>query len=187
MSLLILGLLLFAGVHLIPSLAPGVKASALTKIGEGGYKGVFSLLLLASFALMIIGWQSAGAHRLYYPVTYFRQPGIALVVIAIGLLVVGSRNSRVRQSIRHPQLMGVFIWSAAHLVMNGDTRAVVLFLGLALWSFVEMRAISKREGDWVKAEIPALGAEVITIIIVAVLVSALLYGHPYFTGVQIIY
>lgn len=187
MSLLILGLLLFAGVHLIPSLAPGVKTSVQAKIGEGGYKGVFSLLLLASFALMISGWQSAGAHTLYYPITYFRQPGIALVIIAMGLLVVGSRNSRIRQSIRHPQLMAVFIWSAAHLAMNGDARSVVLFFSLALWSFVEMRVISKREGDWVKAEIPSTGAEVITVIIVVVLVAALLYGHPYFTGVQVIY
>ena len=187
MSFLILGVLLFAGVHLIPTLAPGLKANSLSRIGEGGYKGIFSLLLLASFALIIVGWRSAEPYTLYIPISYFRQPGIALVLIAMGLLVVGSRNSRIRQGIRHPQLTAVLIWSLAHLAMNGDSRSVVLFLGLAVWSFAEIRLISKREGEWVKSDIPPLGTEVITLIIVVLLCAALLYGHPYFSGMQVLY
>ncbi len=59
MTLLILGVLLFAGVHLVPALAPGLRAAWLGKMGEGGYKGTFSLLLVASFALMTFGWKTA--------------------------------------------------------------------------------------------------------------------------------
>ena len=59
MSMLVLGILLFAGVHFIPSLAPGLKSGAVEKMGENGYKGVFSLLLLSALALMIFGWRGA--------------------------------------------------------------------------------------------------------------------------------
>ncbi len=58
MALLSLGLLLFAAVHLLPSLAPDLKTAWYNKLGEGGYKGTFSLLLLLSFALIIVGWRS---------------------------------------------------------------------------------------------------------------------------------
>ena len=187
MALLILGILLFAGIHLIPSLAPGVKSAWHGKLGEGGYKGSFALLLLTSIVLMVAGWKSADPFALYMPVSQLRQPGIALVMIAIGLLVVGSRNSRIRQGVRHPQLTGVLIWALAHLVMNGDSRSVVLFSGMAIWSFVEIRAISKREGRWEKADIPSIGSEVITAIITIVLVTAFVFGHPYFAGIPVIY
>ena len=59
MALLVLGVLLFAAVHFIPSLAPGVKSAWQSRLGENGYKGLFSLLLLLAFGLMIGGWRSA--------------------------------------------------------------------------------------------------------------------------------
>jgi uncharacterized membrane protein len=76
MGLLLLGLLLFAGVHLVPSLAPSLKASWLGRFGEGGYKGSFSLLLLVSFALMIGGWRSIAPSSLYIP-----PPALHLVAL----------------------------------------------------------------------------------------------------------
>jgi len=187
MTFLILGVLLFASVHLMPSLAPGLKAAWLEKLGEGGYKGTFSILLLGSFVLMVYGWRSAEPSEVYMPILYLRQPGIALVMIAMGLLVVGSRNSRIRQGVRHPQLTAVLIWALAHLAMNGDSRSVVLFSGMAIWSFVEILSISKREGDWVKADVPSLGSELVTAVIVVVLVAVLVYAHPYIAGIPVIY
>ncbi len=187
MTLLILGILLFAGVHLVPALAPGVKSAWRGKLGEGGYKGSFALLLLASIVLMVTGWKNADPFTIYMPISQLRQPGIALAMIAVGLLVVGSRNSRIRQGVRHPQLTGVLIWSLAHLIMNGDSRSIVLFSGMAIWSFVEIITISKREGRWEKAEVPSIGSEVITAIITIVLVTALVFGHPYIAGIPVIY
>ena len=37
MVLLTLGVLLFAFVHFVPSLAPSLKAGALQRLGEGGF------------------------------------------------------------------------------------------------------------------------------------------------------
>ena len=185
MTLLIIGILLFAGVHLIPALAPGIKAAWLGKMGEGGYKGTFSLLLLASFILMTFGWKAVDPAVVYSPPMDIRQPAIALLILAFILLVVGSRNSRLRQWVRHPQLTGVLLWAVAHLLMNGDSRSLVLFSGIAIWSCVEMLVISKREGVWIKADVPSVGSEVVTVTIAIVAVIAVMFAHPYISGVAI--
>lgn len=187
MTLLILGILLFTGVHLSASLAPGLKSASQRRIGMAGYKSVFSLLLLASFYLIVTGWKSAEPHVIYWPVSTFRQPGIALVMIAMGLLLIGFRNSRIGQRVRHPQLTAVWLWALAHLAMNGDSRSIVLFSGMAVWSFVEIHTIGKREGDWIKADIPSLGAETVTAILIVLLVIATLYAHSHILGVQVLY
>ncbi len=186
MTLLILGVLLFAGVHLVPALAPGLRAAWLGKMGEGGYKGTFSLLLVASFALMTFGWKTAEATVLYSPSLALRQPGIALLILAFILLVAGSRNSRLRQWVRHPQLTGVLLWAVAHLLMNGDSRSLVLFSGMAIWSCVEIIAISKREGVWIKGDVPSIGADVLTVVIALVAVIAVMFAHPYISGVAVL-
>jgi uncharacterized membrane protein len=185
-ALLILGLFLFAAVHLVPSLATGVKASAVASMGENGYKGVFSLLLLASFGLMIAGWRSAEPVYLYSPPPALRLPAMGL--IALGFLVMGAsaRNSRIRRVIRHPQLTGVFLWAISHLVLNGDSRSVVLFGALAVWSVVEILAINRREGVWIKEPAPGWGAELVTLLIAVIIVAALAWAHPWLSGVAII-
>lgn len=185
MTLLLIGLLLFCAVHLVPSIAPALKASWLKKLGEGGYKGSFSLLLLAGIISMVLGWRSTLPEFIYLPSPDLRLPAVALVLVAFLMLVVGSRNSRIRQWVRHPQLTGVLLWALAHLLLNGDNRSVLLFSGLALWSFVEILVISKREGPWIKATIPSLGTEVATIVITAVVAGVLIFTHPYFTGMPV--
>jgi uncharacterized membrane protein len=185
MTFLAFGVLLFAFVHFIPSLAPSVKASALQKIGENGYKGVFSLLLLISIALIIFGWRSAEPSQIYYPPIGLHKIALGLVALAFLLMVVSSRNSRIRLYIRHPQLTGVAIWGGSHLLLNGSSRDIVLFGGIALWAVVEILAINKREGVWIKASPPSWGAEAITVLIAAVVIGAVIFIHPWLSGVSV--
>ena len=65
MTLLISGLFLWSAVHFVPSLAPGVKQAAVAKLGENGYKGIFTALMLVSLALIIFGWRGAVPEHLY--------------------------------------------------------------------------------------------------------------------------
>jgi uncharacterized membrane protein len=122
MLLLLLGVLLFAGVHFVPSLAPGLKRDAVAKMGENGYKGIFSLLLLTALALIIFGWRSTQPGFLYMPSPALHQPALAIMVLAFLLFVVSNRKSRLRQVVRHPQLTGVALWGIAHLLLNGEMR-----------------------------------------------------------------
>jgi len=185
MALLILGLLLFAGVHLVPSLAPDLKANCHNKLGEGGYKGGFSLLLLLSFGLIIFGWRSALPELIYLPSPALKPLALVLLVLGFFLFVVSNRPSRVRQWIRHPQLSGLFMWALAHLLLNGDNLSLVLFTAMGLWAIVEIIAINRREGVWVKSEPPALGTEIASLLITAVVIAVVIAVHPYLSGMPV--
>jgi len=185
MTMLVLGVLLFAGVHLIPSLAPGMKTGALRRLGEGGYKGLFSLLLLGSFALMIGGWRSADPVAIYQLPAIVHKVAILLVVVAFWLMAASATRSRIRSIFRHPQLTGVALWGIAHLLLNGDSRALVLFGGLTVWSLLEMPAISRREGVWIRQGAPGWRVEIITVLITALVVSFVIYIHPWLSGMPV--
>ena len=185
MTLLTLGMLLFALVHFIPSMTPALKTAAIQRLGENGYKGIFSLLLLAAFALIIIGWRSVIPSLIYTPPHALHNFALGLLAFAFLLLVVTSRKSRLRLFIRHPQLTGVAIWGLSHLLLNGDNRSVVLFGGMLLWAVVEIIVISKREGVWIKTEPPSWGAEVVTVLIAAVTIAVVIAIHPWLSGVAV--
>ena len=101
MTLLIIGVALFAAVHLVPGLAPGRRQALWDRLGEGGYKGLFSLLLIAAIALMVMGWRSSTPQFIYFPPPELRHLGMGLVVLALLLFVVSGRPSRLRRLIRH--------------------------------------------------------------------------------------
>ena len=67
MSMLILGVVLWMAVHLLPSLGRGLRQKMIDGMGENGYKGLFSLLLLGAIGLMVMGWRSADPVSVYIP------------------------------------------------------------------------------------------------------------------------
>jgi len=185
MTMLVFGVLLFAGVHLIPSLAAGVRSSARAKMGEGGYKGFFSLLLLGSFALMIAGWRTSDPLTIYPPPAFLHKFAICLVVLAFWLMTASATRSRICSIVRHPQLTGVALWGLGHLLLNGDTRALVLFGGLTVWSITEIIAISRREGVWIRESAPGWGREVTTLLLTALSLGVVIYIHPWLSGMPV--
>lgn len=185
MTMLVLGLLLFAGVHFVPSLAPGIKRGVMERLGEGGYKGIFSLLLLGALALIILGWRSAQPVHVYTPPAALHAAALCLMVVAFWIMTASNSKSRIRQVIRHPQLTGVALWGVSHLLLNGDSRSLVLFGGLIAWSVIEIVSISRREGVWIKDAVPGWGSEGVTLLITAVSVGVLIYLHPWLSGVPV--
>ena len=147
MTLLICGVLLWAAVHFIPSLGANLKTGLVAKLGDGGYKGIFSLSLVAALALIIMGWRSIDEPTYYYFLpAWSRHVGMLLVLIAFFLFAASNRPTRIRRMVRHPQLTGLITWAAAHLLMNGDSRSIVLFGGLGLWALLEIVFINARDG-----------------------------------------
>jgi uncharacterized membrane protein len=119
-ALLVMGVLLFASVHFIPSLAPSIKANVRTKIGEDAYKDIFSLLLLSTFVFIIMGWRSAVPEPIYLPFCALHK--IALVLVACAFLTMGTsaRNSRIRLLIRHPILKK---WCVSRTLKKGTQNS----------------------------------------------------------------
>ncbi len=185
MTLLAFGLLLFAGLHLVKSLAPGVRNALLERLGENAYKGIFSLLVLASLALIVLGWRAATPVFIYTPSPALTMPALLLLMLAFLLMVVSTRPSRLRRVVRHPQLSGVVLWGIAHLLLNGDSRALLLFGGMTVWAVVEILAINHRDGSWVKPRAPGPAAELVNLLIAVGVVAVLVYLHPWLAGVPV--
>ncbi len=178
------GVLLWVVVHFIPSVAPGLRASLVERIGENPYKGIFALTLVLSIALMVIGWRSTTPEIIYLPPAWAPPLTSMLMLIAVLLFGAAHQPTRIRKFIRHPQLTGMVVWSLSHLLSNGDSRSLVLFGGLGLWALIEMPLISRREGVWERPYGPALSVEIRGILISAVIFFVLVFLHPYFAGVS---
>ena len=185
MLLLTAGILLFMVPHLMPSVLPGTRARLWERLGESGYKGLFSLLVAAGLVLMVVGWRSALPQAIYAPPAQLHTPALIGMLLAFWLLVVGSRNSRLRQIIRHPQLSGVLLWALCHLLLNGDSRSLLLFGSFAIWAALEMLTISRHEGPWQKPEPPAWSSELVTVLATGLLVAVTIWAHPWFAGMPV--
>ncbi|MCB1854475.1 MAG: NnrU family protein [Halieaceae bacterium] len=185
MTLLVLGILLFAGLHLVKSLAPELRAGLIARLGAMPYRGLFSLLVLGSVALIVLGWRSSVPQYVYSPSPALQHPAMTVILVAFLLMVASSRPSRLRRIVRNPQLSGVVLWAGAHLLLNGDSRSLVLFGGLGLWALVEIVAINRRDGVWIKDPAPGLGTDLANLVIALVVVAVVVFIHPWLAGVPI--
>ena len=148
MTLLILGLILWAGAHFFKRIAPGPRQAMQDRMGDAS-KGVIALILLLSIVLMVIGYR--GADGAFYWGTSPAMTGInnLLMLVAVALFGLGNSKSRLRAKMRHPMLTGVVVWAVAHLLVNGDTPSFVLFGGLAIWALAEMVVINRAVHSYV--------------------------------------
>jgi uncharacterized membrane protein len=188
MSLLILGLLIWIGVHLFPSFAPTTRKALSTKLGKMPYQGVYSLFILAAVVLIVIGWRNSATSPVYEPVPTLGYIAIVLVVIGFVLMAAAnSPNTRIKRFIRHPQLTGVLLWAIAHLFTNGDSRSILLFSALAIWSLVSMITINRRDGLWQKPQtFMPLPMEAVSVSIGVVLALVMAWFHEYLSGVSLV-
>lgn len=185
MELMISGLLLWSVVHFVPSLMPGLKQKWKSALGEGGYMGSFSLLIIASLVLIVFGWRSSTPTLLYVADPALRPVGIGLMMLAFVLFVASKPPTSIKRFLRHPQLSSVVAWSFAHLLMNGDSRSVLLFGGMLLWAILEMLFINRRDGVWQKPEAPGLASDLKVVGIGIVVYGLVAWLHPYLSGVPV--
>ncbi len=150
MNLLLLGMVLWWGGHLFKRFAPQTRAT----MGNGG-RAFATALILAGLVAMVLGYRGAEYVHFYAPPAWGKHANNLLMLLAVITFGMGMAKGRLWTYLRHPMLTGVLLWGFAHLLVRGDLASVVLFGGLALWSLVEMAAINRAEGRWVR---PAPGA-----------------------------
>ncbi|HWZ46850.1 MAG TPA: NnrU family protein [Herbaspirillum sp.] len=148
MTLLILGLLIFLGVHSIRIVAEPWRATQIARIGERGWKGSFALASAIGLALIVWGYGLARAHPviLWAPPTAARHIAAPLTALAFILLAAAyvPRN-RIKTVIGHPMLAGIFIWALAHLLANGTLSAAILFGAFLVWAALDFTSARRRD------------------------------------------
>lgn len=137
------GLALWAGAHLFKRLAPETRAA----MGDAG-RGPIAVALMLAIVLMVIGYRWVDDPQVWFPPHFFIHINNLLILIAIFLMSPASKKGRLVSGMRHPMLIGFGLWAFAHLMVNGNLAAIVLFGGLLAWSIVEQMVINRAEPDW---------------------------------------
>lgn len=184
MSLLCSGVLVWALVHFIPVFTPNLRAGVISRIGTGGYKGLYVLAVLSSLALIVMGW-GAGSTELLYDLGVSSLYTVLLMLFVVLLFIGSMIPTNIKRFIRHPQLISVKLWAVSHLLVNGTERDVILFGGLLAWAVIMMIGINKRDGAWVKPEKVSKMKDLVLVIITVVLFVILPRLHIYFAGVPL--
>lgn len=185
MALIILGLIIWSTVHLIPAVAPGLKQQVIETLGRHGYRGSFSLLIIGAVVLMTLGWRQSLPTYLYTLPEMVDHATLSVMALACVLFVASKIPSHIKRFVRHPQLSAVALWALTHLLANGDSRSVVLFGGLFLWSVLEIVLINKRDGVWVKPPAAGVLLDVVVLASGGLLFTGLVLAHPYLSGVTL--
>ncbi len=180
---LILGVLLFAGMHLTKALEAGFRARFIEARGAQPWQGVFSVAVLVGVGLMVLGWRSSEPSHLYAVPAWSRWAANGLMAVGLLLFVASGVPTNLKRFLRHPQLTGVATWAAAHLLANGDSRSLVLFGGLGAWALLEIALINRRDGAWEKPESLPFSADLKPLVGAAVVFAVLLFVHPWIAGV----
>jgi uncharacterized membrane protein len=184
MSILVAGLILFLGVHLLPML-PGARIAVVQRWGEQRYKGAFSLASLAGLALIIGGYAAAApGARLFEP----SRPAIAIAPYAITLsfvlLAAANLRSHIRRVLRHPMLLGIALWATVHLLANGDTRGTVLFASFLIYAAVDLVSVVQRHAS--KSFAPTARHDLIAVIAGTLAALAVMALHRILFGVAVV-
>lgn len=183
MTLLVAGVLAFSIVHLLPAAAHTARQVLIGKLGENAYKGLFSLFIIGSIALIVTGWKSATPALVYRPPA---EPGLlpsALVLLGLVAFAASAIPSNFSRVVRHPQMTGVLLWSVAHLLVNGDSRSLVLFGGLGGWALLEVILCNRRDGAWRKPPVRPRLNDLVVPIVGALVFAILFYFHGALFGV----
>ncbi|MES2838962.1 MAG: NnrU family protein [Pseudomonadota bacterium] len=146
MLLLILGLVLFLGVHSVSIVSPGGRHRLVKQLGEGPWKGLYSLVSLAGFALIVVGYGAAREAPvvLYTLPNGLRHLAAVLMLPVFVLLLAAYLPGRIQRAAKHPMLLAVKLWALAHLLANGTLADVVLFGGFLAWAVVDRISVKKR-------------------------------------------
>ena len=190
MMVLIVGLILFLGIHLLPT-SPELRDGVQARLGTGPYKLLYSLISLAGFVIIVLGYHKLQLHPgknpvLWEPPVWARHVAVGLMLPAMILLVAAFIPSRIRTAVRHPMLAAIKIWALAHLLANGDLGALLLFGSFLAYAIYDCISIKRRGiAGPIGAGPPAGPINDILVLVIGVgLYAAMLFGlHAWLIGV----
>ena len=149
MITLLAGLVLFLGVHSTRIVAEGWRSDMVARIGEKPWKGVYSLLSIAGFVLLVWGYGMARQD----PVVLWGAPPVAMRHVAalltlLAFVLVAAAyvpGNQLQARLHHPMVLGVKLWALAHLLANNTLADVVLFGAFLAWAVLAFRAARRRD------------------------------------------
>lgn len=146
MGILLLGLILFFATHSLLILCPSWRDRQIARIGEGLWKGAYTLMALVGFGLIVWGYGLAryDPQILYWPPIGLRHLALLLLVPVFPLLLATYLPGRIQATVKHPLLMATILWAFAHLLANGTLADVLLFGSFLIWAVADWISLRRR-------------------------------------------
>ena len=144
MTILVVGLVLFLGIHIVPML-PAMRGSILASVGEKPYKLAFSVISALGLALVVAGFARAPSG----PLLFAPLPAaiaIAPLAMAVSFVLLAAANMRthIRRALKHPMLTALGIWALVHLLANGEAKATLLFGAFLAYAVIDIVSANAR-------------------------------------------
>jgi uncharacterized membrane protein len=188
MTLLAIGLVLFLGVHSVRIFADDWRRHTVSRIGLGAWKAAYSLLSIAGFVLIVIGWGEArtAPQVLWVAPLWMKHAASLFTLLAFVLLAAAYvPGNAIKAAVGHPMVAGVKLWAFVHLLVNGTVAGVLLFGSFLAWAvldYVASRRRDRREGV-VRARGSASRTVITVVIGVAAWAAFAFWGHAALIGV----
>jgi len=148
MTQLILGLILFLGAHSVRIWADGWRNQTIEAYGEKAFKGVYALVSILGFYLLVVGYGEARLQTvaLWNPPIFTKHISMLLMLLSSILLVATyiPRN-HFKMRLGHPMVLSVKVWALSHLLANGNLADLVLFGSFLIWAVLNFRSARARD------------------------------------------
>ncbi|TKC92475.1 NnrU family protein [Trinickia terrae] len=148
MGILVIGLLIFLGVHSIRIFADPWRSALIARLGERPWKGLYSIASIVGFVLIVWGYGIARRE----PVVVWAPPAgiqhLTILLVAIAFVLITAAyvpGNRIKRALGHPMAAGVALWAFGHLIANGTANAELLFAAFLVWSVASFLAGRRRD------------------------------------------
>lgn len=187
MSLLILGLVLFLGIHSVSIVAAGWRNAVVARRGEATWKGLYALVAAVGLVLIVVGYGQARQSPivLYTPPAALRHVALLLMLPVFPLLLAAYLPGRLQRAAKHPMLAAVKFWALAHLLANGTAADVLLFGGFLAWAVADRISLKHRAQRPVPGAPPSAANDLIAVVAGLALYALFLFrAHLWMIGVS---
>ena len=189
MAVLILGLVLFLGVHSTRIVADGWRTTTIARFGTRPWKAVYALASIAGFVLIVWGFGLARRQPLFLwesPMALRHLAGALMLVAFILLAATYVPRNAIKAKVHHPMVLAVKVWAVAHLLANGNLADVLLFGSFLVWAVFSFRAARARDRAAATVYPPgtASGTAITVVVGIAVWVAFAFWAHGLLFGVR---
>ncbi len=190
MTALILGLVLFLGIHSTRIVAEGTRSAFIAQRGDKAWKGLYTVLSLAGFALLVWGYGMARQQPTVLwaaPPVWTKHAAALLTLIAFVLVSAAYvPGNGIKARLHHPMTLGIKVWAFGHLIANNTLADVLLFAGFLVWSIVLFASARRRDRAAGTSYPPGNAPRTVLTVVIGVVLWAVFafWAHGWLIGVQ---
>lgn len=148
MFFLIIGLILFLGIHSTRIFADSARSRMIEGMGANSWKGLYTVVSIIGLGLIIWGFGQARSAPvfLWAPPAFMKHIGSVLLLVAFVFLAAAYvPGNSIKAKLGHPMILGVKTWAIAHLLMSGKLASLVLFGSFLVWAVLCFRSCKVRD------------------------------------------